>query len=430
MSVANTGEPLLGLERNRPLHFAGRAHELRVLDDYLAYVRRTGDPTGGMILIDGVQGIGKTQLVAEFVRRAKAADADVLHVPLVTTDISLDAKALFAMLTRELRGSAARLVEALGRVREVGLGIAKVGINAEAPQTLGSLLAASARTGRWRNQALIVTVDEVQGIGRRERRMLKVLHEGMHGCPIMLVGAGLQHSREALSRTYALANGELDDSTISRCATRLTLGNLSEAEAVEAMTKGVAAAGLGELPIEAARTLAAASMGFPHHVHGYVAGALDALRTHGALDTEDALRQALETGDANRTQFYESRLTAMAMPDAMHHLAAAMDEEQEDRSLSRTDATAVLKAHLPPEVDATEVLRSAIEKGVLTTAPDGYVSFGIPSFHDYMMEQHHRVLEREARRARARRQRASARHLHRQIPSVFPAPVHGGDNAL
>ena len=407
--MANTGEPLLGLERNRPLHFAGRVRELQVLNDYLAYVRRSGDPTGGMVLIDGVQGIGKTQLVAEFVRRSKEADANVHHLPLVTTDIPLDAQALFAALTRELRSPAARLAEALGRVREVGLGIAKVSVNAEAPQSLGSLLAASARAGRWRNQALLVTVDEIQGIGRRERRMVKVLHEGMHGCPIMLVGAGLQHSREALSRTYALTNGELDDSTISRCATRLTLGNLSEDEALEAVAKGVAAAGLGELPIAAARALATASMGFPHHVHGYVAGALDVLRTHGALDAEDVLRQALAIGDANRTQFYESRLTAMATPDAMHRLAAAMDEEPEERSLSRADATAVLKAHLLPEADADEVLRSAIEKGVLTTAPDGYVSFGIPSFHDYMMKQHRRVLEREARRAQARGQRAEAR---------------------
>lgn len=401
MSAANTSESLLGLERNRPLHFAGRVRELRVLDDYLAYVRRTGDPTGGMVLVDGVQGIGKTQLVAEFVRRARRTDGDVHHLPLVTTDIPLDAGALFAALTRELRRPAARLAEMLGRVREIGVGIAKVGLAAEAPRTLGALLAASVRAGRWRNQALIVTVDEIQGIGRRERRMLKVLHEGAHGCPILLVGAGLQHAREALGRTYELAGGELDDSTISRCATRLTLGNLSTAEALEALTKGVAAAGLGELPIEAARTLAAASMGFPHHVHGYVAGALAALRTHGALDTEDARRQALAIGDANRTQFYESRLTAMATPDAMHHLAAAMDGEPEDRSLSRADAAAVLEAHLPPEADAAEVLRSAVEKGVLTTAPDGYVSFGVPSFHDYMMEQHRRVLEREARRAQA-----------------------------
>lgn len=31
MSAANTDEPLLGLERNRPLHLAGRVRELRVL---------------------------------------------------------------------------------------------------------------------------------------------------------------------------------------------------------------------------------------------------------------------------------------------------------------------------------------------------------------------------------------------------------------
>lgn len=47
------------------------------------------------------------------------------------------------------------------------------------------------------------------------------------------------------------------------------------------------------------------------------------------------------------------------------------------------------------------MLRSAIEKGVLTLAADGYVSFGIPSFHDYMMVQHRRVLDREAQRGRA-----------------------------
>ena len=400
MNAAGTTAPLLGLERNRPLHFAGRAHELRVLNDYLAYIRSTNDATGGMILVDGVQGVGKTQLLAEFVRRAKQSDPNVQHLPLVTADIPEHPRALFTMLTRQLPRPAARLAAALDRVREVGVGIAKIRINATAPASLGSLLAGSARAGRWRNQALIVTVDEIQGIGRRERRMIKVLHEGVHGCPIMVVGAGLQHAREALSRTYALANGEVDDSTISRCATRLTLSGLSEPEALEAVTKSVAAANLGELPSGAARALAAASMGFPHHVHGYVAGALDALRSHGTLESDSALRQALAIGDANRNQFYESRLTAMALPDAMHHLAAAMDDGGRG-GLSRAEATALLRAHLPPTADAgdaAEVLRSAIEKGVLTAAPDGYVTFGIPSFHDYMMEQHRRVLAREARR--------------------------------
>lgn len=396
--MARAEEQLLGLERNRPPHFAGRVHELQVLHDYLAYIRRTDDPTGGMVLIDGVQGVGKTQLVAEFVRRAKEADPNVHDLPLVVADIPTDAKPLFTMLSRQIQRPAAGLAAALGRVREVGNGTTK--IRPAATQSLGSLLARSARAGRWRDQALIVTVDEIQGIGRLERRVLKVLHEGVHQCPIMVVGAGLQHAREALSRTYALANGEVDDSTISRCAARLTLGGLSDAEALEAVAKGFAAAGVGELPSETARTLAAASMGFPHHVRGYIGGALTALETHGTLDTAEAVREALTIGDANRTRFYESRLTAMALPDAMHHVAAAMDDGP-DRSLARQDATAVLRAHLPSTVDADEVLRSAIEKGVLTLAADGYVSFGIPSFHDYMMEQHRRVLEREARRGRA-----------------------------
>ena len=399
-ALAKGDESLLGLERNRPLHFAGRRHELRVLNDYLAYIRRTGDPTGGMILIDGVQGIGKTQLVAEFVRRARESDPNVHHLPLVVADIPTEAKPLFALINRQLQRSVAGLAAALDRVREVGIGIAKIRLGSEATQSLGSLLAGSARAGRWRDQVLIITVDEIQGIGRLERRMLKVLHEGVHGCPIMIIGAGLQHSREALSRTYVFGNGELDDSTISRCAARLTLGGLSATEALEAVAKGVAAADGAELPAEAARALAAASMGFPHHVRGYIAGALGAWEKHGTLDTTEALREALAIGEANRTRFYESRLTAMALPDAMHHVAAAMDCGQ-DRSLSRQDATDVLGAHLPSTADPDEVLRSAIEKGVLTLAADGYVSFGIPSFHDYMMEQHRRVLEREARRRRA-----------------------------
>ena len=120
MSAANTGESLLGLERNRPLHFAGRVRELRVLDDCLAYVRRTGDPTDGMVLVDGVQGIGKTQLVAEFVRRARRADGGVHHLPLVTTDVPLDARGLAFVPGRRQR-PADRGVPPPGAVRSAAV---------------------------------------------------------------------------------------------------------------------------------------------------------------------------------------------------------------------------------------------------------------------------------------------------------------------
>lgn len=54
---------LLGSERDKPPHFAGRRRELRELSARLDYIRATSDPSGGMALIDGVQGSGKTQLL-------------------------------------------------------------------------------------------------------------------------------------------------------------------------------------------------------------------------------------------------------------------------------------------------------------------------------------------------------------------------------
>ena len=64
----------------------------------LEYIRASSDPSGGMVLIDGVQGVGKTQLLAEFVACAKAADANVAHLDLTTADIPTTAKEMVGEL--------------------------------------------------------------------------------------------------------------------------------------------------------------------------------------------------------------------------------------------------------------------------------------------------------------------------------------------
>lgn len=51
----------LGNERDRPLHFGGRDRELRALHKRLRFVASQRDPGGGMVLVDGIQGVGKTQ---------------------------------------------------------------------------------------------------------------------------------------------------------------------------------------------------------------------------------------------------------------------------------------------------------------------------------------------------------------------------------
>ena len=88
---------LLGTERNAPPHFAGRTDELRQLAGYAEYVFGNADPSGGIVLIDGVPGSGKTQLLRQFVERQQAGGAGgkgVLHLAVTTADIPEDAKSL------------------------------------------------------------------------------------------------------------------------------------------------------------------------------------------------------------------------------------------------------------------------------------------------------------------------------------------------
>ena len=76
----------LGLDRSSPVYFAGRATELAALDTHLADIRR-GERCG-IALIDGIPGVGKTQLLREFAARAQARDSAVRHVDLQTNDLN------------------------------------------------------------------------------------------------------------------------------------------------------------------------------------------------------------------------------------------------------------------------------------------------------------------------------------------------------
>ena len=68
---------LLGGDRSRSLHFAGRRKELAALHERFRYLVSEQDPEDGLVLIDGIQGIGKTGL---------QHSRQVLQDPLQTTD--------------------------------------------------------------------------------------------------------------------------------------------------------------------------------------------------------------------------------------------------------------------------------------------------------------------------------------------------------
>ena len=145
--------------------------------------------------------------------------------------------------------------------------------------------------------------DELQTVTERQAESLAVLHQGLHGCPIMLLGVGLQHSPAVLA-----------EFGISRTKRPRHLGCLSREEAIEAIQLGFEKA-VGEMPSTVAERLADASYGFPQHINGYLQGAQAAYRKHGGLDTEAALAEALAAGDDGRIGYYNARLTASKVRD-------------------------------------------------------------------------------------------------------------------
>ena len=79
-----------------------------------------------------------------------------------------------------------------------GVGFVRGGLTQEHARHTGglsALLNSAKHAGSWRGKALVLVVDELQTVQPQGMTALRVLHQGDHGCPILLVGIGLQHRR-------------------------------------------------------------------------------------------------------------------------------------------------------------------------------------------------------------------------------------------
>ena len=374
MRVVGDSPPACATARQPPLHFAGRAQELADFAGMFEDVRRLGQPTGGPVLVDGVQGVGKTQLIRRF---ASTVGDD-------------DGAAVLAMTTNDLDAAPEQLV---ARILEVA-----GATSAEARGwTLNAMLDRSNRLGAWRGRALLITIDEIQTLTPSQRSTLRDLHEGTHECPIMVLCAGLQHSVDVLAGTLTDPSGNTDDRGISRFAGHYTLGPLARGETKEAIVRGAERYGI-EVGDGQAEALAARAMDFPQHIHGYLQGIIKAMAGRAGEPSASAVAAAVMHGDNARTAYYEERCRGMGHPNLMPALASAMQTAQV-KKLSWPYAVQVLEAQGAEDPEA--VIKGAMRHGVLTRSADHEVSFGIPSFHDYMCAKAEAYAAQRAREARA-----------------------------
>ena len=382
----NTPRPPFPNDREPLPYFAGRADEMSALNARLDQVL-AGSVTGGIALVTGVPGAGKSELGRQFVKSAIARKSppSICHLPadvsLLPSDLGLF-KEISATLGRSEVGREVAEIDTRGTGWAAGGGSVKLQRTTEHPRHTGSLyelLRSSIRAGMWEGKALIVTVDELQTVEPDAMRNLHMLHQGEHGCPILVVGIGLQHTQDVLAHPRDGSAG------ISRTAHPVTLGCLSHDEAVDAVAGNMDAFG-HDISEGCAEALAKASFGFPQHIHAYLEAAVGVIRSQGPLDEEGRLDVALQRGNERRIRHYQDRLRSMNTRtpfDAVMPIAAALEAQKKD-ALSESQAIAVATTG---KFDGEAVVDDAIAHGVLTRHPDGTVGFGIPSFRDYMAEQ-------------------------------------------
>ena len=394
--------PRLGTARDAPPYFAGRRAELAALNSRLDWLCETSDPSAGLSLIVGVPGVGKTQLCAKFAADAVSRKGgNVLHLAVGTITLSRPVDLIMEIakaLGHERKGRSIADIAAHKAGRSIGIGadVAKVSVGTtfDTPRhvpNLESMLKDSKDKGLWNawhgrwDKVLVLTVDELQTVDAEGVASLRVLHEGTHGCPILTIGAGLQHLPNVLAK--------LDDNHgISRVAETFRLGALSTTLAVEAVAGNLQALG-HEVPESCVVKLAEASHGFPQHVHGYLAGALDAIARYGDLADGPPLAEALAWGDRARTDYYNSRLEVIPhKTPAMLPVIAKMLELDQD-AIGEDEAVAAVDAL---NGEGRTIVNAAIAHGALTLTNDGTVSFGVPSFRTHMV----RALEQHQKRRR------------------------------
>ena len=375
--------PLQG-ERGPPPHFAGRSSELKLLQRRLSLVLDNPNAAmNGLLLVTGVPGIGKTHLLEHFARQAVENDR-VKVLPLSPVDLTAPEGLILqmgrAMGAEDKFARAAGIDDKISGVRAGVAGAISAGVNMDAHRpelAFSQMLQATMRLPAWRGKALVVFIDEVQDVDTRSADQLQTLHLGRHGCPIFTIAAGLQHSKSVLS-----AHG------VSRVSYR-PLSLLSDEETVEAVFRGLRNMGV-EVSEQTAETLAKASMRFPQHIHVYLEAAQGVFDERGDINAPAAVAEALRVGEQSRMDYYIGRMGAMRRADKLYPLVDRMNERN---------------AHAIPYAEAEslvgeETVGAAVAHGVLAESEDASLSFGIPSFRNYMIQRaaQHRELTRQYER--------------------------------
>ncbi len=361
-------------DRDTARFFAGRSTEIRRFDDALADLedRDEYDKAAEFIVYRGAPGCGKTSLVKHLRHQrgdgALFVDIDLEHLASADTLIGrvLEQASEAGSLGSRIGG---RIVEALGsrlRMRD-------------AAKDASDFVATRVAKGT----KVVLHLDEAQEIDRSERSGLLKLHTTGLVVPCVFVMTGLDHTTHSLGSLGGIAR--LSSNAVVK------MGVMAEDECVEStlmMLDELDVAGTDAEKSHAAEVVAHLSYGWPRHLRGAQRALCGELvRVNGVLGEVDADRIRRES-ERNRHGYYLCRLDHPILSKHRPVTLSIITKANERRpgsigELGRLCREQMDRAGWPDLADPDKFAYALVEKGAVSTGPDGRCEIPIPSMADW-----------------------------------------------
>ena len=365
--------------------FVGRHDELSRLNNHFNVIFERDQGSAGIVLVFGMSGIGKTQLIEKFARDKEQA-GDALWLKLSVDNLSE------SILLELLRNT---LIYRQKSKRWTDIKVNAIGLKSDTPEEeqCEDLAAcfdqlASSKHG----EPIILTIDDVQEINlEQQASTLRRLHSGLIGLPILVVCAGLQD-----------APAVLHEHGVTRPGEKIKLEMLSQTDCVAAISQvldvwGCAAEDMDrdntDLKIQA---LASSTQGFPCHLQSHISALKVVIRERcGNFGTAEDWLRVGELSEYKRNEYYSGRIEALGFPNAgivMHRIAKLLNQRMHAsfKTVSSADIIKILntvESEGMVEIDKGKALVRMIESGCLKVEEYSFYSIPIPSFQQYLMSR-------------------------------------------
>ncbi len=238
---------------------------------------------------------------------------------------------------------------------------------------------------------IVVMIDEVQTFEPEDIALLRKLHNGRHGLPILAVLYGLAYSKaklaaERISR-FATSNGQSHVQTLG------TLNTGEAAESVRAMLDSyrIKDRDHTDLPDKIGEWC----NDWPQHLFHYMAGLANQLKVNNRELARVDVAAVRSFGDQCRVQYYQDRLDVSPITQCTVLLAevartigatgchlADLEEMLENRIWKKNN----VRSTMPKNMEPTEFIEAMVVAGMLHRV-DTNVTIPIPSFRQYLMDR-------------------------------------------